>query len=356
MADKLVALSEDLGISRLFRDMGDGTYAEGVYVVNPGSVGSGGSSVDRELVQLNWRCKTAFTGASVGDAITETQIVDVTSTPTTVSTLWRNQTTGLDLASAPLITNLDLIGNANLTNAELRASPIIVNANNNVLQSASNTSVVQLAAGATFTGGWDGASALLSASVQVMVLSNLAGILYVDQAQNTAGTVGVDTEQFAVTAGVPYFANVAIIGKAVRVRFTNSGTAATTTFALSTILTSTKPPLPKTLTQQGNLKVSIQELTYSTPGLLPVDTLATPAVPRVLATSASSQNIALTPTCRRVSMYATQGTWYSISGTATATSHYIGTGERLDFDVPASTTIAVLQETTAGSIRITELS
>jgi hypothetical protein len=40
---------------------------------------------------------------------------------------------------------------------------------------------------------------------------------------------------------------------------------------------------------------------------------------------------------------------------ATATSHYIGAGERLDFDVPAGSSISVLQETTAGSIRITEL-
>jgi hypothetical protein len=91
------------------------------------------------------------------------------------------------------------------------------------------------------------------------------------------------------------------------------------------------------------------------PGLLPVDTLGTPGVPRVQATSGTAANITLTSTCRRVSMFATQGAWYSISGTATATSHYIGAGERLDFDVPASTAISVLRETTDGSIRITEL-
>jgi hypothetical protein len=91
------------------------------------------------------------------------------------------------------------------------------------------------------------------------------------------------------------------------------------------------------------------------PGLLPVDTLGTPGVPRVQATSGTAANITLTLTCRRVSMFATQGTWYSISGTATATSHYIGAGERLDFDVPANTAISVLRETTDGSIRITEL-
>lgn len=93
----------------------------------------------------------------------------------------------------------------------------------------------------------------------------------------------------------------------------------------------------------------------ATPGLVPVDTLGTPGTPRVQATSGTAASIALTTTCRRISMYATQGTWYAITGTATATSHYVASGERIDLDVPASTTVSVLQETTAGSIRITEL-
>lgn len=90
-------------------------------------------------------------------------------------------------------------------------------------------------------------------------------------------------------------------------------------------------------------------------GRLPVDSLGTPGAPRVQATGAAAASIVLTATCRRVSMYATTGTWYSISGAATATSHYIGPGERIDIDVPANTTISVLQETSAGSVRITEL-
>jgi hypothetical protein len=94
---------------------------------------------------------------------------------------------------------------------------------------------------------------------------------------------------------------------------------------------------------------------FQTPNLLAVDSLGTPQASRVQATTATAANITLTSTCRRVSMFATQGAWYSISGTATDTSHYVGAGERIDFDVPASTTISVLQETVAGSIRITEL-
>lgn len=83
--------------------------------------------------------------------------------------------------------------------------------------------------------------------------------------------------------------------------------------------------------------------------------LASLGTPRVQATSAAAASIVLTSTCRRVSMLATTGTWYSLTGTATTTSHYIAAGERLDFSVPASTTISVLQETSAGSIRISEL-
>lgn len=95
--------------------------------------------------------------------------------------------------------------------------------------------------------------------------------------------------------------------------------------------------------------------TAVTPGLLPVDTLGTPVGAKVQATSNAVTSIALTPTCRRISMYASQGVWYSISGAATTSSHYIATGERLDFDVPANTAVSVLRETTDGSIRITEL-
>jgi hypothetical protein len=100
-----------------------------------------------------------------------------------------------------------------------------------------------------------------------------------------------------------------------------------------------------------NTKIPAQAIT----GLLPVDTLGTPGVPRVQATSGTAASVTLTTTCRRVSMFATQGAWYAINVPASATSHYIGASERLDFVVPAGTTISVLQETTAGSIRITEL-
>ena len=91
-------------------------------------------------------------------------------------------------------------------------------------------------------------------------------------------------------------------------------------------------------------------------GIPQVDTLGVPSAAKVQATSGAPQDIVLSPNCQRFSMYSTQGAWYSISGVATNQSHYIAANERLDFQVPENTTISVLQEFAAGSIRITELS
>jgi hypothetical protein len=83
--------------------------------------GGGGAAADRELVVTTYVVKTAFSGASVGDTITCTQIVDVTGTPSTLSTIWRNQTTGADLGSTPSAANLTLTGAGAATEATLAA-------------------------------------------------------------------------------------------------------------------------------------------------------------------------------------------------------------------------------------------
>lgn len=92
-----------------------------------GGTGGSGTTIDRELVVTTYACKTAFTGASVGNTITSTQVIDVTSTPTTVGTIWRNQSTGVDLAEVPSGANLTLVGvSSALTDAQLRASAVPV--------------------------------------------------------------------------------------------------------------------------------------------------------------------------------------------------------------------------------------
>lgn len=272
----------------------------------------GGPKVDRELVISTYRVKTAFTGASVGDTVTQTQVVDVShNTPTTVGVLWRNQTTGIDLASPPVMVNLEQIESTGLTDAQLRAAAVVV---------SGPLTDTQLRAAAVVVSG-PLTDAQLRASA-IPVAPNLT---------RGSGAVDSNTQRVTLASDSPGVTGIASI---------DAKTPALVGGARPVIDAAVRDRLPAV---------------FLTPGLLPVDTLATPNIPRVQATSGTAASIVLTTTCRRVSMYATQGTWYSLNGTATSSSHYIAAGERLDFDVAASTTISVLQETSAGSIRITEL-
>jgi hypothetical protein len=84
-------------------------------------------AVDKEFVVTTYFVKTAFAGASIGDTVTATQVIDVSGAlPTTVTTIWRNQTTATDFASTPSASNLQLLGSQALTDAQLRASPVVI--------------------------------------------------------------------------------------------------------------------------------------------------------------------------------------------------------------------------------------
>lgn len=91
---------------------------------------------------------------------------------------------------------------------------------------------------------------------------------------------------------------------------------------------------------------------------LPVDTLASLGTARSVAMGSASANIALTSTVRRVSIHATEAGFYSVGNgaqTASSTSHYIGSGERLDFDVAENTQIAAIRLSINGTLYISEL-
>lgn len=91
---------------------------------------------------------------------------------------------------------------------------------------------------------------------------------------------------------------------------------------------------------------------------LPVDTLASLGAARSVVMGSASANIALTPSVLRVSIHATVAGFYSVgtvAQTASAASHYIGAGERLDFDVAANTQIAAIRSTADGVLYISEL-
>lgn len=91
-----------------------------------------------------------------------------------------------------------------------------------------------------------------------------------------------------------------------------------------------------------------------------VEPLGQPSVARQLSAASSSANTALTATISRISIRAVGADIrYSIgpvAQTATATSHFIANGERLDVSVPLNANIAVLRNgTTDGTLELTEL-
>ena len=92
-----------------------------------------------------------------------------------------------------------------------------------------------------------------------------------------------------------------------------------------------------------------------------VEPLGKAGVARQLTAGSTTSNTALTAGVFRLSMRAVGADIrFSIGSgaqTATATSHFIANGERLDFALPPGANIAVLRNgTTDGTLEVTELS
>lgn len=99
-------------------------------------------------------------------------------------------------------------------------------------------------------------------------------------------------------------------------------------------------------------------------GRVPVEPLGIPGVARQIATTTSSANQPLTVGVGRISIFARIAPLrYSVGSAAqtanATTSHYLAAGERIDIDVPATPSIAVIRASDAtadGAAEITELS
>ena len=81
---------------------------------------------------------------------------------------------------------------------------------------------------------------------------------------------------------------------------------------------------------------------------------------RTITLGATSVNLALTTTCRFISIIITGGTHchYQIgvgAQTATSSSHYLKTGERVILSVPMEANIAAIQGSASGTLYISEL-
>ncbi len=96
---------------------------------------------------------------------------------------------------------------------------------------------------------------------------------------------------------------------------------------------------------------------------VPTEPLGTPTVARQLSVTTASASVALTTTCKRVSIRARGCDMRYVVGvgaqTANSTSsHFIAADERLDIAVPLGATIAAIRESAAtvnGSLAISEL-
>jgi len=122
MSDQLKALAEppNYEIREKWVDMNDGSFAlQVVATTAPGS----GQAADREFAFTDYKVKTAFAGAAVGDFVRSTSVYDLTGTsPVQIGqTMWQNLSQGTALAGTPSIANLEPLGASGLTNAQFVA-------------------------------------------------------------------------------------------------------------------------------------------------------------------------------------------------------------------------------------------
>jgi hypothetical protein len=123
----------------------------------------------------------------------------------------------------------------------------------NFVLSSGNTSIAQLANGATFTGAIE--SVYNQQSVSVLVTSDKTGTLTLKQYIDAAGTFQVSSWAFTVAAGVPFSRAFTANGNYFNLTFTNSGGSTTTTLNINTAYGTLNPA-----TNLGNMPVSVSEV------------------------------------------------------------------------------------------------
>lgn len=124
----------------------------------------------------------------------------------------------------------------------------------NSVVSPGNTSTANLTAGSTFTGTAE--SCLGVAGIKVCVFTDQNSTVYIDQSPN--GTNWDITDSYTVSASTGYGRTHQAVSGYYRVRLTNNGASTTTALRLTTYLCPTIESVPRSLTQDGNLKVAIQ--------------------------------------------------------------------------------------------------
>jgi hypothetical protein len=116
-------------VIRKYLKLDDNSHAEVIVVVNPdgspisGSAGGTQSATTSTINQL-FKASAASTGVSVGDLLLKTEVISI-ATGDIVSTSWTNVTTNLPITQ-PASTDISQLPSSSLTDAQLRATPVIV--------------------------------------------------------------------------------------------------------------------------------------------------------------------------------------------------------------------------------------
>lgn len=185
---------------------------------------------------------------------------------------------GGDGASVPVVGALPVSGP--VSNAELRASPVPTSKNATVfLFSTNNSSVAQLAAGATFTGAIE--TALDQPSISLLLTSDQDMILTVRQFIDLAGTRSAPDIVFNISAGAGFSRSFPLNGNYVQVLAKNNGASTTTTFNVNTAYGDMMPAdssgalptteLPLVVAGQSAQTAAINNILTTTAGANPID-------------------------------------------------------------------------------------
>jgi hypothetical protein len=208
--NKIIATKDVSGVEYQIMVLADGTYA----VINPATSGK----QDLLLTELQKKAD-----------LTETQPVSATALP-------------LPTGAAT---------SANQTNGNQKTL-----INQNVVADANNSSIVNIAANALFTGVLT--STLGVAGIQISLKTDQNCIVYVDQSPDNTPNWDI-TDEYNYYASINNFGiTVQAINSYVRVRVKNVGSALTTYFRLQTALCPIVESLPRSLDTDGHLKVGIK--------------------------------------------------------------------------------------------------
>jgi hypothetical protein len=141
------------------------------------------------------------------------------------------------------------------SNAISEANPLQVSSVQTVRDSLVNSSTTNLTAGDTFTGV--AASTLGVNAIQVSLKTTQNCTVYIDQSPDGNNWDITDTYNYYYSIG-NFGVTVQAINSYFRIRVTNNGTLTTTSFRLQSVLCPIVEALPRSLDENGNLKVSIE--------------------------------------------------------------------------------------------------